>query len=469
MQTTTARDEPLSRSSTVADSIRASVRALYERYPYPHYPLLAKPRWQEGWLTGSLFSARLAAWRNGTSSDGSSRRILIAGCGEILPAVICAQEPRAHRIDAVDLSAGSLRRAMFRCASEITRLRLHQADATEWFARHQTTYDHIDCYGVLHHLADPITGLKHLAQALKPGGTARVMVYNAPARTWIHAWQHVFRGLTLNPATGEDLAAAVRLVRTAGEHSEPLAALLAQMGPSVLSNRTRFADTFLHPREARIGPAAWINAIADSGLLLNGIYDRYQECDDLENPLWGIEPGTMLDRVHTGALQNNLEFFLQRTGGRPAEKKSGGKFWAPVRAVATLMTSTPYGWWTSEETSPVPFGLRRHLWLLHRRHLADGSGLLTDSNARNLGTLALRRLARLGAILPGQLTDEYRQTAGAAMNPATPTGQRYASASEPAAVAAPVAAEIDRLCSAKGISPRRRQLILQRLVRAMNP
>src|SRR5206468_3870392 len=91
--------------------------------PYPRYPLLAKPRWQDGHLAATAFAAALAraagvrpAVDRATGAAGGRERIdvLIGGAGEILPYVIRKWEPRRHRVVALDLSATSLRRARWR-------------------------------------------------------------------------------------------------------------------------------------------------------------------------------------------------------------------------------------------------------------------------------------------------------------------------------------------------------------------
>lgn len=465
MHESAATNAPFSNRSSLAGDLRASVRALYERFPYPHYPLLAKPRWQEGWLTGSRFNAFLAGGLSGSVSGTENKRILIAGCGEILPAVICANEPRSVRIDAVDLSANSLRRALFRCASEVTRLRLRRADASEWLERHENVYDHIDCYGVLHHLADPLASLNRLARALKPGGTARVMVYNTPARTWIHEWQHIFRLLQIKTESKHDIALAMRILGRAGQISEGLGELLARMGPSLLNNETRFADTFLHPREARISPAAWTNGIVSSGLRLSGIFDRYDECDDLANPLWGIDPSIIIQRVNNGLLENNLEFFLQRSGGAPFERQTlTERHHLPL----SFFLPAPRTWWATSETNALPYSVRQMIWVYHRRHIAGKSGTLPDAFIKRLGDQALRRLARLGALLPGQLTEDQRATAKQPLAALIVRNDSEKGCSD-TIDANTVVSLIEERCRTGGHSSRRQSLIMRRLARALRP
>ena len=60
------------------------------------------------------------------------------------------------------------------------RLEMHglSKNATALFADddEMPVVDHVHCAGVLHHVHDPIGVLQKLRRALKPGGTARIMV-----------------------------------------------------------------------------------------------------------------------------------------------------------------------------------------------------------------------------------------------------------------------------------------------------
>ena len=105
-------------------SIVAAVSAFYEAYPYPKYPLLASPRWQDGYLTHSLFARSLVS--NLICKDSLSGRnigvqgstkVLIGGGGEILPYVVRKWEPSSRHVISVELSSSSIRRARWRLFS----------------------------------------------------------------------------------------------------------------------------------------------------------------------------------------------------------------------------------------------------------------------------------------------------------------------------------------------------------------
>ncbi len=386
-------------SLAVKKRIIYAVRSLYETYPYPNYPLLAKPRWQEGWLTSGAFNSALAGSITGETVKSLQKNILIAGCGEILPAVICANEPYSNKILAVDLSQRSIQRAKFRCASELFRLKFRQSDLIELLAQEKNTFDHIDCYGVLHHLANPVSSLDILAQAMTAGATARIMVYNSAARSWIHQWQLVFRNLKLSMLPA-DVTKSANILFSASQLSPKLAGLLEQMGPSIFTNRTRFVDTFLHPREARVSAEQWFTGLKKVGLRLIGLFDRYEECDELPNPLWGISEETIEQHILAGRFSNNLEILLQKPGG--------AKFSFPKQKTKRFasFSSPPRAWSNTSDTAMISKSMMRHIWRSHHKYLAGKNGELTSKFLGALSDISLQRLTRTGAVLPQQLGHE---------------------------------------------------------------
>jgi hypothetical protein len=73
-------------------------------------------------------------------------------------------------------------------------------------------FDYIDCCGVLHHLPDPLQGLRNLVSVLAPGGGLGLMVYAPHGRTGVYMLQDALRLLAPGPDQGpEGLAPAARV------------------------------------------------------------------------------------------------------------------------------------------------------------------------------------------------------------------------------------------------------------------
>jgi len=75
-------------------------------------------------------------------------------------------------------------------------------------------FDYIDCTGVLHHLPDPVAGMKALVAVLQPEGGVGVMLYGQYGRTGVYPLQEMLRTLAPPSMALEDrLAMARRLIR----------------------------------------------------------------------------------------------------------------------------------------------------------------------------------------------------------------------------------------------------------------
>ncbi len=397
-----------------------AVAKFYNRFPYPNYPLLARPRWQDGFLTSSFFSGRLAAQaRNGKSQQNAPRGdVLVAGCGEILPYIIRKWEPLDATVVNIDLSGRSLRRARFRTMLTRGKSEFHETDIVSFLDRcgaETRTFAHIETFGMLHHMSDPAHAVAGMARQLAPGGTLRVMVYNSPARDWIHALQDYFEEIGLSIHNNDPLKAVKKcreILDRFAVRSPLLGNRMRALGSSTMGNPARVADTFLHPRELRWPISRWFELFSSAGLSLTGIYDRYGELDDLPNPL--LAGGSKLDwdyeltiRAADRRFEGNLELIwtkppkpgthaLGSTVTRSAEHLTRLKFMGP-----------PHIWFDFEETRDLSTARKMQIW----HAFIDARKLVPSAWGKNHRTL--QRLARLGAILPDQLDPENEKIAAA--------------------------------------------------------
>ncbi|MBW8887546.1 MAG: methyltransferase domain-containing protein [Fibrobacteres bacterium] len=392
--------------------VAAHVRAQYEAFPYPAYGLFLPLRGQEAYASNSLFAARVLEQRG---LEPSLRRapapaVLLAGCGDVFPYLSTFWEPRRHGLIAMDLSARSLRRARLRCLPRMRAMEWLRADLGDEDIPLPEGLAHVDCYGVLHHMARPAAALGRIARLLAPGGTARIMVYNSEARTWIRHLQRAFALLGLEGTEPGDREPARSLLQALAEVSPALRARLAPMH-DVLSHPARLVDTFFHAREARLGAAYWLRALADAGLAPIGLYDRYGELDDLPNPLLEVPTAAALGaRIADRRFENNLELYLAKIGpageaignAGPGGGAENSRRPFPVHLPSALaLRNPPASWWGYRETRKLPWYRRRSIWMHFLANLR-GRPSRADAWAARMPPRALQRLGRLGAIWPDE-------------------------------------------------------------------
>lgn len=171
-----------------------SVQTHYQSYPYPHYPLIASVRRCD---TYALNLKALWARFNRTLPPPAAEKILIAGSGTFAPYPMAVANPDVP-VTALDLSENSLRRAHLHCLLHGRRnVSFCCGDLLDRSAITER-YGLIDSYGVLHHLENPLAGLRRLEECLAPGGILRVMLYSRYARRKEESIRRAFRLLGIN-------------------------------------------------------------------------------------------------------------------------------------------------------------------------------------------------------------------------------------------------------------------------------
>ncbi len=173
----------LQRIGTIGDATSLRVKSQYEAAPYPRWRSVRLPK--QGTILRALGRYMPAEQLKRFEQPYD---VLIAGCGTGRQALQSAAGYGSNaRVTAIDLSAASLGYATRQAAHfGVGNIRFAQAD---FLALHPATqkYDIAECVGVLHHMADPMAGLAHLASLLKPGGLAYAGLYSALARADVTA------------------------------------------------------------------------------------------------------------------------------------------------------------------------------------------------------------------------------------------------------------------------------------------
>ena len=161
-------------------------------------------------------------------------------------------------ITALDLSGQSLRRARLHCL-------LHGLTGVDYLTGDlcdaQTArgpYGLIDAYGVLHHLQDPLAGLRALGERLARGGILRVMVYSRYARREEESIRRALRLLRV-----QEPEQVLRMVKRSKKGSRLRSFFEAS---DEVAFRSGLADALLHPCVRTFRIDAFMEMVAASGL-----------------------------------------------------------------------------------------------------------------------------------------------------------------------------------------------------------
>lgn len=373
--------------------IQNEVRELYERFPFPQYPLYVPLRWREAYLSSAFFSASLCEYSPLYTS--SSSRVLIAGCGDTQPYIIRKFEPQQIYIDAIDLSMSNIKRASKRFLRVPNNLNLVHSEIDAYLSNRIECYDHVECYGVLHHLANPSRTLEGIYRSLKPGGTLRLMVYNSDSRTWIAECRKVLSLLGCSFDSEKDVKRAQKYLLHLADEIPILKERLTSLGCKALRKSSIFVDTFLHVREARLSIDYWFDAISCAGFLFKGLFDRSGELDDLNNPFQQVPLSEDLSlRASDRRFEHNLELFVQK----PFMDVDLHKKNTFPGIKHLLLSRAPQLWFAYRETNEIPVFRRQQIWWHYLRRIYHRKYEPCDSWIRFLSIQALQRLARLGVI-----------------------------------------------------------------------
>ncbi len=172
--------DAIPRLTNVAANVSTSVRQQYEENPYPrwlHAPPADAPVPIDVFLGRQFPEAAFTPLQKAGAID-----ILIAGCGTGLEPILRARQIADARLLAIDLSLTSICYAKRKTRElGLTSIEYAQADITKLQSLGRT-FDIVESAGVLHHLADPLAGMRVLMPLLRPGGFMFLGLYSEYAR-----------------------------------------------------------------------------------------------------------------------------------------------------------------------------------------------------------------------------------------------------------------------------------------------
>lgn len=235
----------------------------YERWRYPE-PIHDLEAWvASNWEWFDPVHAHRILWPDRAYTPDLD--ILIAGCGTNQAAIFAYANPTA-KVVAVDISQPSLDHQQYLKEKHgLWNLELHLLPIEE-VPTLGLDFDLIISTGVLHHMADPLAGMKALAHCLRRDGVMGVMLYAKYGRIGVELLQSVFDdlGLRQDDASLERVRETISLL----PRDHPVQHYLK------ISSNLQFdavlVDTFLHSRERSYTVDDCIELIATAGLAFQG-------------------------------------------------------------------------------------------------------------------------------------------------------------------------------------------------------
>jgi SAM-dependent methyltransferase len=308
-------------SAEVTEDPRADgVSRQYDRWEYPP-PVADLEAWTKGhWDWFDPFWAHRVLWPDREYKPDLD--ILIGGCGTFQAAIFAFMN-RDAKVVGIDVSETALTHERYlkdKHGLDNLELQLLPIEEASELGR---DFDLIVSSGVLHHMADPLAGLKALGECLRSDGALGVMLYAKYGRIGVEILESVFRDLGLSQDE-----ASVQLVKQAvpvlpADH--PVRSYLARA--SDLLSDGAIVDTFLHSRQRSYTVAECLNLVSSAGLTFQGWFHKTPYYPhDLVAPVSGFQsllnelPDTTLwsvmERLQTA---NATHFFLACRPERPKE------------------------------------------------------------------------------------------------------------------------------------------------------
>jgi SAM-dependent methyltransferase len=292
----------------------------YERWRYPH-PIEDLEAWTVShWEWFDPVHAHRILWPDQEYKPDLD--ILIAGCGTNQAAVF-AFTNRAAKVVAVDISQSSLDHQQYlKDKHGLRNLELRLLPIQELSAL-GLDFDLVVSTGVLHHMADPLAGMKALAGCLRRDGAMALMLYAKYGRIGVELLESVFQDLGLRQ---DD--ASVQIVKdtiAALPPDHPVQSYLKIARD--LQSDAALVDTFLHGRARSYTVAECIDLVTAAGLVFQGWFHKtpyyphdlfapanefYPAVNALpESKLWSV-----MERLQT---LNGCHFFMACHPDRPKE------------------------------------------------------------------------------------------------------------------------------------------------------
>jgi len=163
----------------IVDDVSKKVREQYEENPYPRWRYTYKNLSSNflNHLNNEIKPNKLEF-----NNEFNNPNILVAGCGTGQHIAIVADKYLNSKILAIDLSLASLAYAKRKVEElNLKNVEFLQADILQ-LKNLKKKFNVIECVGTLHHMKDPVAGLKILINLLEPNGLLKLGLYSEIAR-----------------------------------------------------------------------------------------------------------------------------------------------------------------------------------------------------------------------------------------------------------------------------------------------
>ena len=302
--------QTIERLTPIRDDISKAVQTQYSENPFPQWftaPMRAKNYDPQDWLRHSFPNAP-------TLPATSPREVLVAGCGTGQETAGLSLLFADVRILAVDLSLASLAYAMRKATDlKLSNVSFAQADLLELGALNRQ-FDVVVCAGVLHHLADPIAGLRVLREATRPGGCMMIALYSQIGRREIVAArdfvaQHGYR------TTPDDLRRFRKDVYALNEGTPWREFLLSR---DDFYNLSMLRDLVFHVQEHRFTISQIAAALAEQKLRFcgfasePGLHHAFRQRFGETADLFDLELWNRFEEENPQAFSGMYHFLVQR-------------------------------------------------------------------------------------------------------------------------------------------------------------
>ena len=287
------------------------VRFHYEENPYP--------RWLQTGLALKARSPSKLFKEIGLRLDWdilpgtTAPRVLVAGCGTGQHAINTACRFQNSTVLAIDISTASLAYAKRKTEElGISRIEYAHADILK-LKPSEYQFNIVESAGVLHHLPQPLEGLKILTELLKPGGLIFLGLYSRSARRSVSELRKLLRSVTVTHTI--DSLRHYRQLLLANKHP----AIDALVNWADFYCASELNDLLFHPLEHVFDLLEIESALRSSGLSFVGFesYDhnfkkRFQAKYPSKNDFYDLRKWHDFEQAEPHTFAGMYQFWAQK-------------------------------------------------------------------------------------------------------------------------------------------------------------